>query len=219
MKQLSVDIPELYSKSIRQIKKYASFIIGISTTYWVLAVVPQIYFFLRMPEDPAESQQFLSFILTAVQLYLGIGFIKIMLRLAQEKYVHVIDLFNNIRIFLSYFVGSFLYGAGVIIGLFLLVIPGIWVAVRFALYPYYIIEYNDTSFIALKKSFETTRNYTLDVFLFGVTVLLLNLLGALFLGIGVLITYPLTTLATAYLYLIISKQSNSDTPNSIPENT
>lgn len=206
MQDRIIDIPELYKYSFQQFKKYASFIIGITITYYVLGVVPQIYYVLLAPENPTGGDQLLSFLLTLVQLYLGVGFIKIMLLLVQDKLADVADLFNNIRIFLSYFVSTFLYGIAVLIGLFLLIAPGVYLAVRLLFYPYFVIENGDNSFTALYKSFDITRDLTLELFLFGITVLLLNILGAFLFGVGVIFTYPLTTMATAVVYRsLISK--------------
>lgn len=206
MQDRIIDIPELYKYSFQQFKKYASFIIGITITYYVLGVVPQIYYVLLAPENPTGGDQLLSFLLTLVQLYLGVGFIKIMLLLVQDKSTGVADLFNNIRIFLSYFVSTFLYGIAVLIGLFLLIAPGVYLAVRLLFYPYFVIENGDNSFTALYKSFDITRELTLELFLFGITVLLLNILGAFLFGVGVIFTYPLTTMATAVVYRsLISK--------------
>lgn len=200
MQDRIIDIPKLYKYSFQQFKKYASFIIGITITYYVLGVVPQIYYVLLAPENPTGGDQLLSFLLTLVQLYLGVGFIKIMLLLIQDEFVNIADLFNNIRIFLSYSVGTFLYAIAVLIGLFLLIAPGVYLAVRLLFYPYFIIENGDNSFTALHKSFEITRELTLELFLFGITVLFLNILGAFLFGIGVIVTYPLTTMATAVVY-------------------
>lgn len=200
MQDRTIDIAEIYRFSFQQFKKYASFIIGITITYYVLGVVPQIYYALTVPENPTGGDQLLSFILTLVQLFLSIGFIKIMLLLVQNEFVSVANLFNNIRFFLSYFVGTFLYGIAVLIGLFLFIAPGIYIAIRFLFYPYFIIENGDNSFTALYKSFEMTQHLTLELFLFGITILFLNMLGVFLFGIGVIFTYPLTTMATAVIY-------------------
>lgn len=200
MEQLSIDLLPIFKYSFRQYKKYASFVIGAMLTYFVLGIVPQIYFVMRAPDPPTAYSQFVSFLLTLIQLFIGLGFIKIMLRLIHDEFVEVMDMFNNYRTFLSYFVASFLYGIAVALGLLLLVIPGIFVAIRFQFYPYFIIEGHLSSFDALQQSFYLTRNYNFELLLFGLASVAINLLGMLFFGIGIVLTYPLTTMATAVVY-------------------
>lgn len=200
MQDRTIDILQLYKYSFDQFRRYLSFVIGIMVTYYVLAVVPQIYYVLRAPQEPTTQTQLISFILTMVQLFLSLGFIKVMLYLVDDRYASVADLFNNARHFLSYFVASFLYGITVFIGLLLLVIPGIIIAIRFQFYTYYIIEEGDSSITALQKSFYATQNLTLELFLFGITILIINILGLLFFGVGIIVTYPITTMATAVIY-------------------
>jgi len=200
MDQLSIDLLPIFKYSFRQYKKYASFVIGAMLTYFVIGVVPQIYFVMRAPNPPTSYSQFISFLLTLIQLFLGLGFIKIMLRLIQDEFVEVMDMFNNFRTFLSYFVASFLYGIAVALGLLLLVIPGIFVAIRFQFYPYFILEGNLSSFDALQQSYYLTRSYNFELLLFGLATVALNLLGMLFFGVGIILTYPLTTMATAVVY-------------------
>lgn len=209
MQQLSIDLVPLFKYSLQQFKTYASFVIGAMLTFVVLAVVPQVYFTMRAPEDPTLQTQFISLLITAVQIFLSLGFTKIMLLLIQDAYVTVVDMFNNFRIFLSYFVASFIFGLGVSLGLLLLIIPGIYIAIRFQFFPYFIIENGDSSFTALQKSFYLTEDHIMELFLFGVVVVILNIFGALLFGIGIVFTYPLTTMATAIVYKSLIEDSDS----------
>lgn len=200
MAQRSIDLVEVFKFSFNQYKKYASFVIGAMLTFLVLAIIPQIHFMMQAPDPPTTKAQVVSFILTMVQLFLSLGFTKIMLLLVQDEFVRVADMFNNFRIFLSYFVASFLYGIAVALGILLLVLPGIFIAIRFQFFPYFILEQKDSSFTALQKSYYLSQNLTVELFLFGVLVVALNVAGILLLGIGIIFTYPLTTMATAVIY-------------------
>ncbi|MGD8427471.1 MAG: hypothetical protein PVH63_07555 [Balneolaceae bacterium] len=200
MQQRTIDLVQLFKFCFKQYKKYASFVIGAMVTLYVLAFVPQVYFILRAPETPTQKSEILSFILMFVQLFLSLGFTKVMLLLVQDAYVEVADMFNNFRSFLSFFVASLLYNISVVIGLFLLVVPGIFIAIRFQFYPYFIIEQGDSSFEALRKSYFLSQDLTLELLLFGIAVVILNAVGVLLMGIGVILTYPLTTMATAVVY-------------------
>ncbi|NIT59691.1 MAG: hypothetical protein GWN00_26765 [Aliifodinibius sp.] len=214
MQQLSIDLASLFKFCFQQYKSYASFIIGAALTFIVLAVIPQVYFMMRAPENPTVETQFVSFLLTAVQIFLSLGFTKLMLLLVQDAPVSVADMFNNFRIFFSYFVASFIYGLAVSLGLLLLVLPGIWIAIRFQFFPYFIIENGDSSFTALQKSYNLSQDLLLELFVFGVAVVFLNLIGALLLGIGIIFTYPLTTMATAVIYRSLIEESETIPANS-----
>ncbi|MCW9707111.1 hypothetical protein [Fodinibius salsisoli] len=200
MKQPSIDLVHLFKYSFQQYKRYTSFVIGIMVTYYVLAIVPQIYYFQYFWGNPSTEAQVISGIITVTQLFLSLGFINVMLRLVDDEHVQVSDMFNNFRNFLSYFVGYFLYMLSIILGLFLFVLPGIFIAVRFMFYPYFILEENQSSFVALQKSYYLSEEMTVELFLFGIVVITLNIVGALLFGIGILFTYPLTTMATAVVF-------------------
>lgn len=214
MAQNSIDLVSLFKFSFHQFKRYASFVIGAMLTFFVLAILPQIYFMAQVPDEPNTQAQFISFLITLVQLFLSLGFIKIMLLLVQDEYVEVADMFNNFRPFLSYFVATFLYGIATFIGLLLLVIPGIFIAIRFQFYPYFILEENVSSFTALQKSFYLSQNLTLELFLLGAVVITLNLVGILLFGVGIILTYPITTMAIAIVYKSLTEEGQSVPSNS-----
>ena len=201
MANRNIDIPPLFKYSYRTYKKYASFVIGVMATYFVLGIVPQIYLFLYPVEDPTIERQIVSIIALMIQLFIGLGFTKIMLYLVDGRPVQINDLVNNGRIFFHYVVGYFMFILAVGVGLMLLVLPGIYLAIRLQFYIYYIIEEGDPSFIALQKSWKATENLVIDLFLLGLIILFLNFMGSLFLGIGVILTYPITTMATSIVFL------------------
>lgn len=201
MPDRNIDIPPLFKYPFRIFREHTSFIIGVMTTYFVLGVVPQVYFFLYAPKDPTVGEQIFSIIALLVQLFIALGFIKIMLYLVdKERAVDIQDLVNNGRIFFSYVVAYFMFMIAFALGFMLFIVPGIYLYIRLQFYPYYIIEHGDPSYIALQKSWFATKNLELELFLFGVCVVFINLLGVLCLGLGVIFTYPLTTMATAIVY-------------------
>ncbi|HLR32826.1 MAG TPA: hypothetical protein VK074_10065 [Fodinibius sp.] len=209
MQQPSIDIAPLFKFSFYQYKQYSSFIIGITVTYFVLAVVPQVYIMAYATQEPTQESQILSGIFAVAQLFISLGFIKIMLRLVDDHYVGIKDLFNNLLPFLSYFIAYFLYTIAIILGLLLFIIPGIFIAVRFLFYPYFILEGTHSSILALQKSYRLTKGLEWELFLFGLAVIALNIAGALFFGIGIIFTYPLTTMATAILFRSLQSESGS----------
>lgn len=209
MQKRTLDLAQLFKYSYQTFKKYAGFIIGIMMTYYVLGIIPQVYFMLGAPETPTINSQLFSLFLTFVQLYLALGFIKIMLLLIDDEYTRVADLFNNAGLFVSYFIASFLYGIAVLIGLFLLIVPGIFLAIRLQFYPYFIIEQGNSALTALKKSYDLSKDLTLELFLFGVVVVFINGLGMLLMGVGIVFSYPLTTMATAVIYKGLADKASS----------
>ena len=109
MEHRSIDLPELFKYSFQQYQQYASFVIGVMITYYVLAIIPQAYLLLHSPAEPTTARQILSGALITVQLFLSLGFIRVMLLLVDNRPVQVSDLFNNFSCFLSYFLAYFIY--------------------------------------------------------------------------------------------------------------
>lgn len=87
------------------------------------------------------------------------------------------------------------------LGFMLLVLPGIYIAVRLMFFPYYVIEHeHKTVYESLSEIFAITSGNFWNLFLFVVLAIAVNVLGALALGVGLLVTFPLTVLAGTYIY-------------------
>ncbi len=135
-----------------------------------------------------------------VSVLISMGLIRIALKIVDGKPVEVADLFQRVDLALPYIVASFLVGIMVAIGFVFLIIPGIYLAITFGFYGYNIVDKEHGIMESIEQSAAITRTQKWDLFGFGVALFFFNLLGALLLGIGLLITVPVSMLAAAYVY-------------------
>jgi hypothetical protein len=93
-----------------------------------------------------------------------------------------------------------IYSAAVIAGLVLLIIPGIYLAVKYALFGQVLATTGTTPAESLRGAAALSDGRWWTVFLLLLTAMLLNLAGAAFLGIGLVVTFPVSLLAMSDLY-------------------
>lgn len=105
---------------------------------------------------------------------------------------------------LPYLGGRILAGLIVFLGLILLIIPGIFAAYVLYFVGYLIVDRGLGPITALKESHRVTDGNKLDLFLFSLALLVINILGMIPLGLGLFITIPVSIMATAYVYRQVS---------------
>ncbi len=133
-----------------------------------------------------------------------VGFLRICLALYDGGEPTFADLFAHLALGPKVFVGQMLYLLMVVIGLLLLVVPGVYLSVRYALFAFCIAA-GETN---LMRSFQQsailssgTKMHLLSIF---VVLLVLNVLGASLLGLGLFITVPLSVLMMTSVYRQLS---------------
>jgi uncharacterized membrane protein len=94
-----------------------------------------------------------------------------------------------------------IYSAAVVAGLVLFVVPGIYVAVKYALFGQVLATTATTAPQALRDAAALSDGQWWTLFPLLLVALLLNLAGMAFLGVGLLITFPVSLLATSDFYL------------------
>ncbi len=155
---------------------------------------------------------FMAFIVwllqVAMDLVIGIGFIQITLKFLDKKKPKYEDLFYYKPI-LNYFLTSFLTGLIVIGGLILLIIPGIYLAIRLKYAVYLVVDKNLGPIEAIKAGWKITHGNVWNLFFFGILLFLINVLGALCLLLGLFVTVPLSMLATTFVYRKLLLQSKA----------
>ncbi len=109
----------------------------------------------------------------------------------------------------SFLLAFCIYLVAVAGGLVLLVVPGIYVAVRYALFGHILATRPASALEALRGAAALSHGRWWTVCGFVLMALLLNLAGAALLGVGLVITFPVTLLATSSLYLSLQRSMQS----------
>ena len=100
----------------------------------------------------------------------------------------------------SFLVAFILFVIMVAIGLVLLIVPGIYLALRLQFFYAFMVDENTGVIESFKKSWDITKGHALKLFLGMLLMLLISFAGLLTLIVGVFITTPLTALMYAYTF-------------------
>jgi len=180
-------------------KNNLGFFIGLLIVAGLITIIPTFLQLVTQGDAPG-----LSFILSIVsgvlQLIIEMGMIKIALKFADNTKAELGDLFSCLPLFFKYLGSSILYGLITLGGFILLIIPGIIWGIKFYFFGYFIVDQGAGPIEALKRSSSITMGAKWDLFLFGLLIIGINILGLLALVIGLFATIPTSMVAIAFVY-------------------
>ncbi len=149
----------------------------------------------------SEGWAFVAGIVALVAgMIMDVGLAAISLRFADGRTARVTDLFIHYPLAPTYFIATLLATLMVLVGLALLIVPGIFLMILFLFYAYHIVDDGAGVVVSLRQSAATTRGARWRLFLFGLLTVLINVAGFLCLVVGLLLTVPATLLAYAYAF-------------------
>lgn len=139
----------------------------------------------------------------ALSTFLSMGFTAVVIRAHDMlESVEVNDLWHP-KPFWKFLAAQLLSSIVVLIGFILLIVPGIIAILMYLFVPYLVIDKEFGPIEALKKSAELTRGYRWELLLLVLFIVTLNILGALALLVGLLVSVPVTMLATVHAYRML----------------
>jgi uncharacterized membrane protein len=141
----------------------------------------------------------LGFILLAISIVISIGYTIIGLKVARGEVASIQQLIPPANIAWKYFVVSIALGFLILGGLILLIVPGIYVMVRFMMATYAVIDGAEI-WDSFKQSTKLTEGHKWDLLWFVLVLLGINIVGMIPFGLGLLITTPITFVAFAHVY-------------------
>jgi uncharacterized membrane protein len=110
------------------------------------------------------------------------------------------DFFEGFQYFLPLLLLSLVAGLFISIGTLLLIIPGVYLAVAYLFASYLVVDRRLDFWPAMELSRRTVNPRWFGYFAFMLLLALLNLAGALLLGLGLLVTIPLSFCALTAAY-------------------
>lgn len=99
---------------------------------------------------------------------------------------------------------SVLAGAATILGLILLIVPGIIIGIMFGFALYIMIEKQSEPLAALRESAALTEGNRWRLFLLGLALLGINIIGLCLVLVGLFATLPISALAVVHAYRVLS---------------
>ena len=216
MSTSSFSIGDIINESWAAIKKNVWLFVAVVLGYGLISFLVSMLFngtgaavSYGASSDPAAIlasvftvSYFLSMlVMLAISAIFYIGYYKMALD-AADGLTPQLSAFSNasVKKILNLFIGNIIYAIAVYLGFILCIVPGIFLAVRLQFYIFFIVENDCNAFDALAKSWECSKGESMNLILLGLAFFLVNILGAICCGVGLLVTAPMSTIGIALVY-------------------
>lgn len=149
------------------------------------------------------ASRYLGVISVLVSFCVGISVTTVALLLVQGHQATLSDLFkkySGYKIFLNYAIVSLVCWILTVLGLFLFIIPGLFFIVKLQFAKILVIDKELSAMDAIKTSWRMTEGNFWGILGYILTIVIVNIIGALLLGLGLFVTVPATMLASVKLY-------------------
>ena len=196
-------------------KKRPWFFVGMLVLIWIVSGV-----FSQMGSytDKVSAGSELIFALAGVfvsivgQMFVKMGTISFTLKAHDAPESAKLNDLWAPEMFWQYLGASLLVGLIVVVGIILLIVPGIIWALRYMFVPYLVIDRKLGVMAALRESSRITLGHKWQLLGLVVVLGLLNILGLLALVVGLLVTVPVTMLAVAHAYRTLEHSASEVAP-------
>jgi uncharacterized membrane protein len=148
----------------------------------------------------SKMEAFGSLLFSSLAAPLYAGYTIAAFRILSGQPLQFGDFFKGFNYFLPLFLASFASGLLVGVGFVLLIIPGIYLAIGYMLTTFLVIDHRMEFWQAMETSRKIVTKNWFSFFGFALLLGLVNLLGALALGVGLLVSIPVTACAAAVAY-------------------
>lgn len=114
---------------------------------------------------------------------------------------------TEVNLIVNYLISSFLAGLMTMVGFIFFIVPGIYFALKYSFAGYYLVDKSGSFSKALGVSSDITEGVKIELFMLGIVMGLINFLGLMLFGVGLLFTIPTTQIAKAFVYRHLMRKS------------
>jgi uncharacterized membrane protein len=202
----SFSIGETFSKGWQVFKEKWAYVYLVGIVTLIASTVPSMVISGLIPESQSGLMllfQFLNFVWSSI---VAMGNIYILIRVVRGEPTEIADLIKPAKHVGQYIWATIRYSIMVMLGLLLFIFPGLYWGMKYMYVPYLIADKGMKSGDAFKLSGQMTQGVKLKLVLFSIVTVLFNLVGLLAVGLGLLITIPVTCLAQVAVYQTLLAQ-------------
>ncbi len=149
----------------------------------------------------------ISFIGGVAGLVITLGTFNLWLKVIDGDTVAVRDVYSKVSLTWNFALASIVYGLMVGAGYICLLLPGLYLQLRFQFYPYFILESNASPMTALKASWAITKGSIAELIFLMIVNYFINWIGLLCLLIGVFPAQLVQQIALAKTYRLLRKNT------------
>ena len=168
----------------------------------------------QTPSSPGGLAAYLvvQIVFQVVSIFLGLGLTRVGLNFVSGAPVTVGQLFGEGNKLLRAIGGSILFSLMVMVGLLLLIVPGIYLALRYGHYMTALVDKNMPLMEAFRYSSSLTTNNRMNLFVLAILGILITLAGLLACGVGLIFAGPVAWLSwiAAYRWMQFGRRAIQD---------
>lgn len=199
MENKNLCVGELLKFGYETFKKNWLFLIGVFLLATIVWSIP-CYIGTRLEFTYPFWARISNLICYILSTLVSVGLIRIVLQLIDGKTPSAKELFIGWDRIIPFFIAHILFSVIFLVGLLLLIVPGIIWGVRYSLYPFFVIEKGEGPIKALQSSAAATYGAKWDLLAFFGASILIVFAGLLFFGVGVYVAWPIVMLGYALAY-------------------
>lgn len=121
------------------------------------------------------------------------------------------------ELFLPYLAATVIATVLVLLGLILLIIPGIIIGLALSFATYLVVDRGLGPVAAVKESWRLTSGNRWRLFLFVLLIVLMNIGGLLLVVVGLLVTMPVSMIASVHAYRFLEDAQRMPASGAVPE--
>lgn len=202
-----VDVFEILSISWKKFKENWKFLVVLSLIYVGIRFIEGI---LEKSVQKGSPESFgVSLLVAVFNVFIAIGMVRIFLNISRGGQSHFKEIFGGMKYFWKFVGASIIYLLIVLVGYLLLIIPGIIWQYKYGLFSYLIVDKDMKPMEAIRESGRLMQGNKWKLFFLQLLMIAVIIIGALLLGVGMLVAIPVVTLMSVYFYRIVSGETVS----------
>jgi hypothetical protein len=159
------------------------------------------------PPPPTAPELIASLASFVISIFASLGAITFSLRAHDDIAATTLADLWNPQAFWRFLGNWILFVLAVFVGLLLFIVPGVIAAIGLCFAPYLVVDRARGPVEALKESWDLTKGHKWQLFLLGLALVGLNLLGMLALVVGLLVSGPVSWLAMTHAYRTLQSRA------------